>query len=184
MFNVGFKELIEKFEEYFGKTAVKVVLGATGIAFCAFLVGLPIKELIYPLAVWVGAIATGNPDMASAREGISWLAWAVWLACILALIVTALQAKKEWKAGLEAHEKAEALVANMEARTPELDAQVFAAIADMNAAAEGFRAATDEMRLEYDQLKAELFADVAKMVRRARKPRAKTRAKGVIEGPS
>ena len=43
MVTVGFKELIEKLEEYFGKRIVKAFLGAIGIAVFLFLVGIAVR---------------------------------------------------------------------------------------------------------------------------------------------
>lgn len=94
MFNIGFKDFIEKLEEYFGKRVTKFSVGLFGLAILVFVVGYAVTASIYPLALWLGAIVTGQPDVANAINGISTAATIVWLAGVLALLVTYFQQRR------------------------------------------------------------------------------------------
>jgi hypothetical protein len=93
MFSIGFKELIEKFEEYFGKRATKIAVGIFGAAVVLFVIGFAVRESVYPFGLWLGAIATGQPQFASAISGIGVLATVLWLVLVVSLLATLFRMK-------------------------------------------------------------------------------------------
>lgn len=95
MFNIGFKDFIEKLEEYFGRGVTKFGVGLLGIAILLFAVGFAVNASVYPLALWLGAIVTGQPAVSDALNGISTVATVVWLVVVLALVVSYFQHRRE-----------------------------------------------------------------------------------------
>lgn len=95
MFNIGFKDFIEKLEEYFGKGVTKFAVALFGLAILVFVVGYAVTASVYPLALWLGAIVTGQPNVSEAINGISLVATVVWLVVVLALAVTYFQHRKD-----------------------------------------------------------------------------------------
>lgn len=96
MINFGLKELIEKLEEYFGKTATKAFLAIVGVCVLFFVIGLAVNASIYPLALWFGSLgAIADPNVSAARESISWLVTIIWIVFVLFLGVLLIQARHE-----------------------------------------------------------------------------------------
>lgn len=95
MFNIGFKDFIDKLEEYFGRRVTKFGIGLLGITILLFAVGFAVNTSVYPLALWIGAIVTGQPAVSDALSGISTVATVVWLVVILALVVSYFQHRRD-----------------------------------------------------------------------------------------
>lgn len=118
MVTIGFKELLEKLEEYFGKGVVKAFLALFALSALVWVAGLAVTQGVYPFGLWVGGLITGQPVAMTALQGIAaglaglWLGltatvlWRLWR--ISRNTATLIKASSEMARLLEASEKADA----------------------------------------------------------------------------
>jgi len=114
MFNVGFKELIDKCEEYFGKGVTKIAVAAIGLAIVVFAVGFAVTNSIYPLAQWIGGLVTGSPELNTARNGITTAVTVIWVVVMVAAVLTAFQFRRELIDVVGQRDRAERAITNVE----------------------------------------------------------------------
>jgi hypothetical protein len=124
MVSIGFKELIEKLEEYFGKKVVKVGIGIAGLFALLFVIGVGVTSSVYPLALWLGALFSGNPDLATARDGISTVVTIVWIVTVLAGVVGILGLKRDVREARDIADDYQTLKFLYEGRLKDADEQV------------------------------------------------------------
>jgi len=114
MVNLGFRDLIEKLEEYFGRTASKALVGIAAVSVMIFVVGYAVQNSIYPLVLWVGGVLSGNPALSSATQSINWLVTAIWIVLVVAMIVTIVQFRLQFWNTIETHDRAQRVVSSVE----------------------------------------------------------------------
>jgi hypothetical protein len=70
MISVGFKELIEKCEEYFGRRATKAVIAILAVCVVLVAIGLAVTASVYPLSLWLAGVVTGAPAANQVIQGL------------------------------------------------------------------------------------------------------------------
>jgi len=109
MFNIGFRELIEKCEEYFGKGITKLGVSVIGASVVIFVVGFAFANSVYPVMTWLGAVVSGNPALTTAKTGADWIVSIVWLVVVLALVAGVLDLRRFVNQARELREDADTL---------------------------------------------------------------------------
>ncbi len=92
MVTIGFRELLEKLEEYFGKGVVRLFLGTVGLFATLFVIGVAVQASVYPAAVWIGAIITGQPGAGDALNGFGTIVSVLWIVMAATLVLWTIRA--------------------------------------------------------------------------------------------
>jgi hypothetical protein len=122
MINIGFGELIDRLERYFGVLATKIAIGI--ITVCAALValGFATNQAVYPFFLWAASLTLGDPRLATAREAAGLILTVLWIASVGAMIASLLQMKPYFTKIPDMADEADTLIASARTVTEEAEA--------------------------------------------------------------
>ncbi|WP_323015479.1 hypothetical protein, partial [Devosia sp.] len=94
MVNLGFGDVIKKFEEYFGKRITSIFLSIIGVCFIILVVGYTVNTILAPLFIYILSLVIGSEDVKNLVTGVNIVGAVLSIGAIFLLSLDARRTRK------------------------------------------------------------------------------------------